>query len=60
MNGDQDHQNDWTEIEKIYKLEGVLGAGAFGSVVAAKELSTGKEVAIKRVAVDPTNYYKVK
>ena len=37
-----------------------LGEGAFGAVVAGVNKTTGKEVAIKQMQVDFTNFYSVK
>ncbi len=36
-----------TKIENLYRIEGVLGAGAMGDVYRAKQLRVGREVAIK-------------
>jgi mitogen-activated protein kinase 1/3 len=39
--------DDWI-LPKRYKINGLVGSGAYGSVVSATDLRTGEEVAIKR------------
>lgn len=42
-------------FQDVYELDRVLGAGSFGLVVAVKEISTGRRLAIKIAEWDQTN-----
>ena len=46
------------QLEKSYVLESVIGHGKFGIVYAARELRTGREVAVKLVPLNQAKMHK--
>lgn len=42
-------------VEKFYKIQKIIGKGAFGVVYKAFELCSGRIVAIKQIPVDSKN-----
>jgi len=49
MNETEQLDSDWKHIVQKYKLKEILGEGAFGKVILAKERTTKKLVAIKYI-----------
>jgi len=52
--------NIWSVIKTEYKIYKVLGTGSFGTVVEAKQVSTGKTVAIKMISCSFEDLYNLK
>jgi serine/threonine protein kinase len=47
----------WREVEKSYKLHGVIGEGGYGTIMKATCLATGNKVAIKHITSFSKNKY---
>ena len=60
LNAESKDGDIWEGVAEHYQVLKAKGQGAFGTVVKAKHRRTGKDVAIKLIQYDASNYYFLK